>query len=603
VPRTTTTTTGVSRRHGPLVEELGFASRFVSGQLQPQPAAAAVPPRPHGELGEAPVERIVDLATQCWDGDAITLRRRGRATRAALSYLSAFAGDTWQHRWDQSPLGRGEIGCHDLEAAHPAGSSVSTGFRSLCCLRAVQPSLLAFRRSRFLAYAPYFIQAQHDRCWTPSPSTSRPTRCRFSIAEPRCWTSPACSRCKASRWPTSPRRHCWPSRTRPGLCGRCCCRAGRSPTSSSASWHGTCSTRWGTSRPQRRPPCGRRCTAGSSASRSWSTATRSPTRPCGGCSSITSTGRAADTDCASLKALVLALAHHYWEQVEALNPGQADLRIAPEVYSAWRQTISVRSDGKPRANRDDIVIAVRSFYYDLHTWAADEPQRWGRWVAPCPVPPAELRGLGKRRRRTNERSADRTRQRQPLLPVLVRYVEDRYDHARALLERARQAAIDETFVLAGRTYRRIVTPAVAHKHRNRAHEIPARVLEVATGKVVRVEHDEDTAFWDWACIETLRHSGVRIEELCELTHLSVRQYQRSNGEVIALLVIAPSKTDRERVIPMSAELFHVIASVIRRHTREGTTIPLLSRFDPHDKVWSAPMPFLFQRRPAEPAAR
>ena len=56
-------------------------------------------------------------------------------------------------------------------------------------------------------------------------------------------------------------------------------------------------------------------------------------------------------------------------------------------------------------------------------------------------------------------------------------------------------------------------------------------------------------------MEVLRHSGIRIEELLELTHLSIRQYQRPNGEVIALLVIAPSKTDRERVIPMSAELF------------------------------------------------
>nr|WP_242587234.1 site-specific integrase [Streptomyces sp. MST-110588] len=94
----------------------------------------------------------------------------------------------------------------------------------------------------------------------------------------------------------------------------------------------------------------------------------------------------------------------------------------------------------------------------------------------------------------------------------------------------------------------------------------------------------------------MRHSGVRVEELIELTHLSVRQYQRANGEVIALLVIAPSKTDRERVIPMSAELFHVIASIIRRHTRTGRPIPLVSRYDPHDKEWSAPMPFLFQRQ-------
>jgi hypothetical protein len=44
--------------------------------------------------------------------------------------------------------------------------------------------------------------------------------------------------------------------------------------------------------------------------------------------------------------------------------------------------------------------------------------------------------------------------------------------------------------------------------------------------------------------------------------------------VVALLVIAPSKTDRERVIPMSAELFHVIAEIIRYHTRNGGSIPL-----------------------------
>jgi hypothetical protein len=60
-------------------------------------------------------------------------------------------------------------------------------------------------------------------------------------------------------------------------------------------------------------------------------------------------------------------------------------------------------------------------------------------------------------------------------------------------------------------------------------------------------------------------------------------------------VIAPSKSDRERVIPMSAELFHVIAALIRRQTRHGP-IPLLSRYDAHERAWSPPMPFLFQRQ-------
>ena len=96
-------------------------------------------------------------------------------------------------------------------------------------------------------------------------------------------------------------------------------------------------------------------------------------------------------------------------------------------------------------------------------------------------------------------------------------------------------------------------------------------------------------------MEVLRHAGIRIEELLELTHLSIRQYQRPNGEVIALLVIAPSKTDRERVIPMSAELFAVIAAIIRRHTQHGRTIPLIQRYDNHERQMSDPMPFLFQR--------
>ncbi|WP_240001537.1 tyrosine-type recombinase/integrase [Streptomyces sp. ST1015] len=38
------------------------------------------------------------------------------------------------------------------------------------------------------------------------------------------------------------------------------------------------------------------------------------------------------------------------------------------------------------------------------------------------------------------------------------------------------------------------------------------------------------------------------------THLSVRQYQRPSGKVVALLVITPSKTDHEHVIPMSADM-------------------------------------------------
>jgi site-specific recombinase XerD len=123
-----------------------------------------------------------------------------------------------------------------------------------------------------------------------------------------------------------------------------------------------------------------------------------------------------------------------------------------------------------------------------------------------------------------------------------------------------------------------------------------RLRDTETAEVVHVSQAEERTFWEWAIVQTLRHSGVRIEELLELSQLSIRQYRRPNGEVVALLVVAPSKTDRERVIPLYAELFAVIAAIIRRLTRDGGKVPVVPRYDPHERETSAPQPFLFQRR-------
>ena len=47
---------------------------------------------------------------------------------------------------------------------------------------------------------------------------------------------------------------------------------------------------------------------------------------------------------------------------------------------------------------------------------------------------------------------------------------------------------------------------------------------------------------------------------------------------------------------MSAELFAVIAAIVRRHTQGGRVIPLIQRYDQHERRMSEPMPFLFQRQ-------
>lgn len=156
-------TSGVSRRHGPVVEDLGFASRYVLGQgTRTEPATAAAPPRPHGELGHAPIGMLADLARDTWDGHEATVWQRAQGTREILRYLLGFPGATWQQRWDASPLGRGEITASSLGSRRAGGIAVSPGLRSLLCLRVIQPSHLAFRVNPFQNYPEFFSRAQHD---------------------------------------------------------------------------------------------------------------------------------------------------------------------------------------------------------------------------------------------------------------------------------------------------------------------------------------------------------------------------------------------------------------------------------------------------------
>ena len=220
----------------------------------------------------------------------------------------------------------------------------------------------------------------------------------------------------------------------------------------------------------------------------------------------------------------------FWAKIEALAPGHPDLRIDAGLYEQWRQSLSTRENGQDKRHEvERILRSVRSFCTDLHSWAVEEPEMWAPWVAPCPIPGNALRGLTVHKRRTKERMDDRTRRRQPLLPALVAHLEDRYHHLRVLLQQASPLAAGEVFILEDRPYRRSWSPADDNRQR-RGGAANVRVRDLASEQDVNVTTTEELAFWEWAAVEVLRHSGVRIEELLELTHLSIRQYQRPNGE-------------------------------------------------------------------------
>ena len=97
-------------------------------------------------------------------------------------------------------------------------------------------------------------------------------------------------------------------------------------------------------------------------------------------------------------------------------------------------------------------------------------------------------------------------------------------------------------------------------------------------------------------MEVLRHTGIRVEELCELTHHSLVQYRLpGTGELIPLLQIAPSKTDQERLLVVSPELADVLSRVIMRVRDETGRVPLAAPYDAYEHEWLTPMPLLFQR--------
>jgi integrase len=236
----------------------------------------------------------------------------------------------------------------------------------------------------------------------------------------------------------------------------------------------------------------------------------------------------------------------------------------------------------------DVLAAVRAFYLDVSQWALEDPGRWGPWATSCPIRPDELTRRKAVRRRKARMDA-RTRERLPVLPVLARVTNQWRKDAAALTAAGRQASPGQEFAAAGQTLVRSIRP----------HAAPANVWakDPATGRQRLLDREEEHAFWAWAVIEVLRLTGVRVEELLELSHHSLVQYRLpTTGELIPLLQIAPSKTDAERLLVVSPELADVLSAIICQVRDPNGIVPTVRARDYHEHVWLPPAPLLFQRR-------
>ncbi|WP_067510307.1 tyrosine-type recombinase/integrase [Actinoplanes sp. TFC3] len=178
----------------------------------------------------------------------------------------------------------------------------------------------------------------------------------------------------------------------------------------------------------------------------------------------------------------------------------------------------------------------------------------------------------------------------PVLPQLVTAAREHLDHARRLLDTVRDARPAQQFVIDGIRYQ------CASRERSKWQ---SGTLYVTRPDEPKPRFDaarlEDNAFWTWAAVEVLRRTGARIEELLELTHLSLRQYKAPTGEMVPLLQISPSKTDLERVIPADLDLVAVLARIIRRIKADDGKVRLLHRYDTYEPTFGPALPHLFQR--------
>jgi hypothetical protein len=567
-------------------------SKYRHGSITPAVPVPEVTPVPHGDLAAAPIEAIVEVAGRVWPGSAGQIRDRRRTVRAVLTHLAGYEGGAWQQRWDASEFADGLLVCRSVPT-DPAASA-GQGLKLLLCLRVLRPGLPAMRIMTTSGYAQAFRIAQADqeldRFFTHLDGLQAPRSYRLTAAFDVTCALTLFGIRFAELTPAGLLHYAWQCRRG---------RVGPYRRGQQATFAGQLA--WQALRdighfPPETPPS--LLAAGQRGQLSVTELVdRYPIahRPMRQLLIEYLTRRAAAMDYSSLVGLARWLAGVFWAKIEQISLGQDSLHIPGHVYDQWRASITLREDGQPRLSVDPILLSVRSFYLDLHTWSVAEPQRWAAWVAPCPIDPGDFVGSGRRHRRARERSAERTRARQPLLPVLVEHVTGRLHLLRWLLHDGHDLPAGQQLNVDGRSYTRLWTDYDEH-HLATDGEPPVRLRDDATGDVINLGVTEPAAFWEWAIVETLRLSGIRIEELLEMTQLSIRRYQRPNGETIALLVIAPSKSDRERIIPMSAELFAVIAAVIRRHTETRGRVPALSRYDTHDKVHTPPMPFLFQRQ-------
>lgn len=274
----------------------------------------------------------------------------------------------------------------------------------------------------------------------------------------------------------------------------------------------------------------------------------------------------------TLRSRVPAIAH-FWRFMEERHPevsgcsgvlpthGREFLEHAMELSGQLRRREAAPGEPGEAVNTTAHawLTQVRTFFADVCAWAAEEGSPFAVHAPKAvPISRKELLGAGivKARRRREARSTATVLDLEREMPKIRA-------HAYARWRRAREDLGEDLDVGADR-----------HSVR-RAH---------------------GAAFWDWAVLELLVQSGLRIQEARRLTALDVLKRRTRDGRLYYMLHVAPSKYDRARVIPIGDGLGRVVAEIVR-HVRRfygAQAVPPCDNRDPNHKKALPRAPYLLQ---------
>jgi integrase len=261
---------------------------------------------------------------------------------------------------------------------------------------------------------------------------------------------------------------------------------------------------------------------------------------------------------------VIALAHFWrflaqrYPEVRGsaeVSPAQARSYIPCAIERAREVRRGRAADDATRITAHSRLVDVRTFFSDICTWAT-EPDSPFAVFAPRTVPLTrhDLVNIGFEKARKQQ-----TARTTATVLDLEREMPNLRSHA-SRIWRESQTAL-----------------------KNAPSDSSAKAVEAA-------------AFWDWALLELLLQSGLRIEEASELTALDILKRRLPDGSLYYMLHIKPSKFDRARVIPIGDGLGRVLAEILQ-HVKSfyGTTeVPFCNHWDHNERRPRPAGPYLLQ---------